>query len=99
MTTALSGLAAHLHSLAPHDRARAMRAYLRDRIGDALGIEPSEIGSRERLMDLGVSSLKAVELKIEVERELNVSLSSSLLFDYPTIEALAGFLIGRMDAS
>ena len=48
-------------------------------------------------MDLGVNSMKAVELKLVFERELGLSLSSSLLFDCPTIESLTAFLLEQMD--
>jgi hypothetical protein len=50
-------------------------------------------------MDLGVNSMKAVELKMTFERELGLSLSSSILFDCPTIESLAAFLVEQMDAA
>jgi len=48
-------------------------------------------------MDLGVNSMKAVELKIEFERELELSLSSSVLFDCPTVESLTAFLLEQLD--
>ena len=48
-------------------------------------------------MDLGVNSMKAVELKMEFERELELSLSSSVLFDCPTVESLTAFLLEQLD--
>jgi hypothetical protein len=48
-------------------------------------------------MDLGVSSMKAVELKMAFERELELSLSSSILFDCPTVESLTAFLLEQID--
>jgi myxalamid-type polyketide synthase MxaB len=92
------GLADRLRQLPTGERPRALRAVLRDRISDALGIESSEVGARDRLMDLGVNSMKAVELKLAFEQELDMPLSTSLLFDCPTIESLAGFLLEQMTA-
>jgi hypothetical protein len=56
-------------------------------------LEKADIAPDDRLMELGVDSLQAVEIKIYLEEELGVALSSSLLFDYPTVTALAGVLL------
>ena len=40
-----------------------------------------------------MDSLMAVELKGRLERSLNVSLPPTLTFNYPTIEALANYLL------
>jgi acyl carrier protein len=77
----------------PTTRTEILREFLRERLSEPLGIDPSQIGVQDRLMDLGIDSLKAVELKILVESQLNVDLGSSLLFDYPTLEALTDFLL------
>lgn len=67
--------------------------FLREQVAGPLGVEPSQIGLRDSLLDLGVDSLKAVEFKSLFEQKLAVPLSSSLLFDYPNLDALAGFLL------
>ncbi len=67
--------------------------YLQEQLGARLGLEPHELGPRDNLMDLGVDSLKAMELKVLLETELELELSSSLAFDQPNLEALTGFLL------
>lgn len=52
-----------------------------------------EIDPRERLFDLGVDSLIAIELKNRLQIELGAPISSTLLFDYPTLEALVRYLL------
>jgi acyl carrier protein len=78
------------------DRQDVICIFLRDRIAESLSIEPHEVGSRDNLMDLGIDSLKAVELKNAVGAELGLLLSTSLLFDYSNLEALSGYLLQQL---
>ena len=60
----------------------------------ALRMRPGqEIDPRERLFDLGVDSLIAVELRNRLQSELGTPISSTLLFDYPTIESLVNYIL------
>jgi acyl carrier protein len=58
---------------------------------DSDGIDP-----RARLFDLGLESLMAVEMRGRFEESLGCSLRPTLLFDYPTIEALVDHLAGKV---
>jgi SAM-dependent methyltransferase len=55
-------------------------------------------GINDRLMSIGVDSLMAVELKGLLLRELEraVDVPSTLIFDYPTIAAIALHLLGSL---
>ncbi|HYR85176.1 MAG TPA: beta-ketoacyl synthase N-terminal-like domain-containing protein [Terriglobia bacterium] len=99
MTNTDRRLRDHLQSLRQQHRAQALNDFLCQLIGDALAVEPTEVGVRDRLMDLGMDSIKAVDLKIAVESELELSLSTSLVFDYPTIESLSSFLLEQTGLS
>ena len=55
-------------------------------------MQPEQIESRQRLFDMGIDSLMAVELKNLLESSLGQTLSATLLFDYPTVEAIADYL-------
>lgn len=85
-----------LKSSSPRDRIEMMCNYLRRKIAESLAIESHEVGNRDNLMDLGIDSLKAVELKNAVADELGIPLSTSLLFDYPNVEALSGYLLQQL---
>jgi len=75
------------------ERPERLLAYLRSQLAATLGMaSPEALEPRQRLFDLGMDSLMAVEMKNRLEKGLGVSLRSTLLFDYPTLEALAKHL-------
>jgi len=76
-------------------RFGALIERLRTLVATALHLEPSEIGARVGLFDIGVDSLTGMQLKSELQKDLGVPLGSTLLFDYPTLEKLAEFLIAE----
>jgi polyketide synthase 12/epothilone polyketide synthase D len=73
-----------------------LSSHLQTEIARRLSIEPHEIDPRGQLMALGMTSLKAVELKTEIERDLGTRLPASVVFDCPTLETLTRFLLERV---
>jgi SAM-dependent methyltransferase/acyl carrier protein len=55
---------------------------------------PEVISRRGRLIDLGLDSLMAIELRDRIAKALNLQepLPATLVFDYPTVEAIALYL-------
>ncbi|PSB17688.1 KR domain-containing protein [Phormidesmis priestleyi ULC007] len=75
------------------ERKILLMTYIRSQIARVVGLKSWEqIEPRQRLFDLGLDSLVAVELKNCFERDLGKSLRSTLIFDYPTVEALVEYL-------
>jgi acyl carrier protein len=74
----------------PVSRRRAvLTSLLREEIGRLLESEADDhIAPRQRLFDLGMDSLMAVELRNRLASALGCSFPTTLLFDYPTLEAL-----------
>ena len=81
------GFIEQLEGLSLLERKSVLQNYLHDKVSIVLGIS-SGIEKRRRLFDLGLDSLMSVELKNRLEADLRKSLSSTLVFDYPTLEDL-----------
>jgi myxalamid-type polyketide synthase MxaB len=78
-------------------RDRCLVELLKAAINKVIGANENEpIELRKPLFDLGLDSLTAVELKNRLETNFLCSLSTTLLFDYPTLEALSGHLKTKM---
>ena len=80
----------------PADRLELLREYVRERVVRVLRLDSAEPPARNaRLMDLGFDSLMAVQLRNLLGSGLGLDrpLPASLMFDYPTIDALAGRLL------
>jgi len=91
-----SKLLDQLRSTTPAQRKPALSDYLSAAVGEVIGLGRSaEIDPRARLIDLGIDSLMAVELRNRLESEFSQPLPSTLIFDYPTIDSLSDHLIDR----
>lgn len=86
----------HQLSAAPPDRQRDMLLnHVNDQVVKVMGLATGQlIDSRQPLNELGVDSLMAVELRNLLGTSLGIktSLPATLVFDYPTIDALTDFL-------
>ncbi|GFZ92472.1 polyketide synthase [Okeania sp. KiyG1] len=93
LLTQKSAFREQLEVAAVSERQELLTTHLRSIIAKTLGwTDKQKIGMRQRLFDLGLDSLMAVELKNRLESSLGTSLSSTLLFDYPTLEVLVEYL-------
>lgn len=84
-----------LNQALPDDQKELLVDFTRSHVARILRLPPSPpLGRKERLLDLGLDSLMAVELRNRLGTGLGLKqpLSATLVFDYPTIEAIAGYL-------
>ena len=63
-------------------------------VAEILKVDHDEIKSRTPLMDLGFDSQMALTLRQRLGSTLQREFSPTLLFNYPTIEALVGHILG-----
>ncbi|MEU6540478.1 type I polyketide synthase [Streptomyces sp. NPDC047000] len=91
------GLAARIGALPRDAGIRAAVELVRARAAGVLGFAGAESVPADRAFrELGVDSLIAVELRNVLGAECGVRLPATVVFDYPTPAALAGFLYGEL---
>jgi aryl carrier-like protein len=88
-----------LQQATPKRRRLALLAFIRTQVRSVLGLESSaDISEEKPLMEMGLDSLMAVELRNRLRTRLATqqSLPATLIFDYPTVAALTDHLLRQM---
>ena len=78
----------------PVERRRALERAVREVVGRVLKLAPAKIDARKPLGTMGLTSLMALELRNRLEPLHGKPLSATLAWNYPTVDALVGFLFG-----
>jgi acyl carrier protein len=92
-----------LRALPAGQRKERLAAQLMERARQVIGLDATTpVNPRVPLKELGLDSLMAVELRNVLARAIGQPLPATLLFDYPTVDALADYLmpalaLGRSD--
>ncbi|WP_420872415.1 SDR family NAD(P)-dependent oxidoreductase [Mycobacterium shigaense] len=84
-----SGLAARLQGLSPEQRRHQLVELVCTNAATVLGRSSADIEAQLPFQDLGFDSLTAVELRNRLKMATGLTLSPSLIFDFPTPAALA----------
>ena len=82
-----------LENLPPQQRLSFLTTALQQEVAQVLGRAASQLPDPQLgFFDLGLDSLMAVELKNRLEGQLGTTVSSTAIFEHPTIAALAQHL-------
>ncbi|MGE3909405.1 MAG: type I polyketide synthase [Chloroflexota bacterium] len=81
----------------PRGQRDLLLAHVRQQVGRILDLSSDRtVDPQQPLNELGLDSLMAVELRNSLAMTLGVALSTTLIFDYPTIGALTDYLASRL---
>lgn len=87
------GLIRQLNQADYSQRLTILEQAVRQHIAQVLrNPDSAYLAARQRLFDIGFDSLLAMEFTRKLNQALDLQLPSTLLFDYPTIEALLNYL-------
>ncbi|MBJ8338366.1 SDR family NAD(P)-dependent oxidoreductase [Antrihabitans sp. YC3-6] len=88
-----TGFGARLDGLDESERNTAVLDLVLEHVGVVTN-RPGGVDPTSTFTDLGLDSLGAVELRNRIASATGARLSSTLVFDYPTPEAMARYLLG-----
>ncbi|MEK6622435.1 MAG: beta-ketoacyl reductase, partial [Planctomycetota bacterium] len=89
-----SELIQKLNDTMPERRHHVILSYIQGLAKKVMGYEESQdIAVDKPLMEQGFDSLMAVEMRNRLNKEISVNLPVTLLFDYPTLEKIANFIL------
>ncbi|WP_394834886.1 type I polyketide synthase [Pendulispora rubella] len=86
-----------LRAVSLHEADDLLVEHLRGQLGELLGHPPSRPPEPWRgFFELGMDSLSALQFKRRTEAALDLPLATSVVFDYPNVDALSRYLKGRI---
>jgi len=74
-------------------RERAVEEWLVSRVAAALGVPAAQIDAHEVLTRYGLGSIEAMAVVGDLEEWLGLSIDPALLWDHPTIAAVAAQVV------
>ena len=77
----------------PRHRRELLLAHICQEAGRVLGLAGADVDVEQGVFDMGMDSLMTVEFKGRLERSLRHPLPTTLTFKYPTMLAIADFLM------
>ncbi|MFC9477106.1 type I polyketide synthase [Nocardia sp. NPDC056952] len=93
-----SELRQRLAGLPRTERRQLLSTVVSDQIGTVLGYSGAHSDDLDRpFTDLGFDSVTAVELRNRLSSATGTTLPATLVFDYPTLTAVADFLVAELD--
>ncbi|WP_033037661.1 type I polyketide synthase [Streptomyces monomycini] len=90
------GLLAALHEAPQDDRPTLLRDRTAQHIADVLRLSDGRCDPNASLTLLGLDSLRAVEIRNRLQRELRLTFPQTALWTHPTVTALTDYLLDQL---
>jgi acyl carrier protein len=91
---------AELAALGGPERRERLTRWLQEGVAATLRLRPGHLPDPARgFFEMGMDSLMAIEVKNRLQADLGVPLRATVVFNYPNIAALVGFLAGLFPAA
>ncbi|MER0242131.1 SDR family NAD(P)-dependent oxidoreductase [Streptomyces sp. HSW2009] len=82
----------------PNERQGLMMEYLQHRVATLLGFADGQLPETDRgFFELGMDSITSTQLHNLLEQLFGQSLDLQLIFNYPTIQDVAAYILGLLD--
>ena len=85
----------NIQNYSPNNHSRTVaeiEAWLAEKFVEILQITPDKIDLKKPLAVYGLNSVKAVSISAKLEEWLGISVAPTIVYDYPSIQALADYL-------
>jgi acyl carrier protein len=89
----ISGFVVELRATPAAERLELLRKHVQNEVRRVMGLERLP-DPRRRLFDMGMDSLMALDIKQRLQEQLATDIPVTAVFNYPTIDALVGYLAG-----
>lgn len=73
-----------------------LRKELIESLADILFLKPEDIDEHEAFIEMGLDSIIGVEWVQSINKTYQASITANLVYEYPTIATLAGYLTGSV---
>ncbi|MEV4497261.1 beta-ketoacyl synthase N-terminal-like domain-containing protein [Micromonospora arborensis] len=74
-----------------------LEVLVRGVVAEVVGLDPDRIGQQTPVRSFGITSLMSLDVANRLQARLGLRLSATLVWNYPTVEAIAGHLLSRLD--
>ena len=82
--------------MTPEDVLRELEAGLQAILARELRMSEAELETDRPFAELGLNSVMAMSVRRETEQFVGIELSATMLFNYPTVTSLAGYLAKKL---
>ncbi|UYM22935.1 phosphopantetheine-binding protein [Streptomyces albus] len=74
-------------------RVVGLLTLVRECVGELLGLAPGKVDAQRSFYEMGFDSLTSMELRVRLGRKVGTRLGATVVFDFPTPEALAQHVV------